>query len=380
MANFMVKIGSKANYLALGTYDAGTLYFCQDTKEIFKGNVLYTEPVRFVAEFPTTPAQGVLYINTATEEGKVYNGTEWKTVTKKFVTVVDADSTDATVPTSKAVYTAVNAVAGRVTTVEGDVATLKGDETTAGSVAKALADAKAYADGKDTAIAAAQSAADKAQEEVDALETYVGEIPADVEAETVVAYAKALADDAKQFCTDNAYDDTALKNRVSATEGAIEVLNGDKTKDGSVAKQVADAVAEIVASAPEAYDTLKEISDWISTHAESASAMNTSIIQNATDIDALEKLVGTLPEGAASETVVAYISEVVSTAITEENLSQYALASDLTKAVERIAANEKAIADLDAFVGELPEGTTATTVVEYVDTQITAAALQWVEF
>lgn len=38
-------------------------------------------------------------------------------------------------------------------------------------------DLKAYADGKDVAIAAAQAAADKAQEEVDALETYVGTIP-----------------------------------------------------------------------------------------------------------------------------------------------------------------------------------------------------------
>ncbi|MFR7913775.1 hypothetical protein [Eubacterium ramulus] len=31
-------------------------------------------------------------------------------------------------------------------------------------------------------------------------------------------------------------------------------------------KRVADAVAAIVNEAPEAYDTLKEISDWISGH------------------------------------------------------------------------------------------------------------------
>ena len=44
------------------------------------------------------------------------------------------------------------ALAARVTTVEGQIATLNGDENTAGSVKKALADAKAYTDGKDSAM------------------------------------------------------------------------------------------------------------------------------------------------------------------------------------------------------------------------------------
>lgn len=44
------------------------------------------------------------------------------------------------------------ALAARVTTAEGQIATLNGDESTAGSVKKALADAKSYADGKDSAM------------------------------------------------------------------------------------------------------------------------------------------------------------------------------------------------------------------------------------
>lgn len=43
-------------------------------------------------------------------------------------------------------------------------------------------------------------------------------------------------------------------------------------------------VAEIVANAPEDFDTLKEMSDWISEHQDSASAMNTAILKNANDI------------------------------------------------------------------------------------------------
>ena len=117
-----------------------------------------------------------------------------------------------------------------------------------GAAAQALADAKAYADGKDAAIAAAKSAADAAQDDVDALTT-------DVQANT----------------------------------SAIATLNG--TGAGSVQKQVADAVAQIVSDAPEAYDTLKEISDWISSHASDASEMNSAIQQNAADIGELETAV-----------------------------------------------------------------------------------------
>ena len=58
-------------------------------------------------------------------------------------------------------------------------------------------------------------------------------------------------------------------------------------------KEEADAaitakVAEIVADAPEDFDTLKEMSDWISQHEDGAAAMNSAIRQNATDISTLK--------------------------------------------------------------------------------------------
>lgn len=101
----------------------------------------------------------------------------------------------------------------------------------------------------------------------------------------------------------------ATKAEVKTVSDAVAVLNG--TGEGSVDKKVADAVAAIVADAPEAYDTLKEISDWISGHADSAAEMNTNIGNNKKAIEDLAALVGQLPESAASTTVVAYISEVV---------------------------------------------------------------------
>lgn len=48
--------------------------------------------------------------------------------------------------------------------------------------------------------------------------------------------------------------------------------------------KITEKVAEIVADAPEDFDTLKEMSDWISQHEESAAAMNTAIRANATAI------------------------------------------------------------------------------------------------
>lgn len=80
--------------------------------------------------------------------------------------------------------------------------------------------------------------------------------------------------------------DSELQDRITAVESKIDTLNG--TGEGSVAKQVADAVAQIVSDAPEAYDTLKEISDWISNHSGDAAEMNSAIQQNTADIGGLE--------------------------------------------------------------------------------------------
>lgn len=57
-----------------------------------------------------------------------------------------------------------------------------------GAAAQALTDAKAYADGKDAAIAAAKNAADTAQGDVDALEVLVGSIPKGATSKTVTGY------------------------------------------------------------------------------------------------------------------------------------------------------------------------------------------------
>ena len=66
---------------------------------------------------------------------------------------------------------------------------------------------------------------------------------------------------------------------------------------GQITSEVTAKIAEIVANAPEDLDTLKEIADWISTHANDASAMNKQINTNKNDIAALQTSVaGKAPE------------------------------------------------------------------------------------
>ena len=201
--------------------------------------------------------------------------------------------------------------------------------------------------GKTVADFDAAGAANTAKTEV---MSYVGTIPADAKAKNVVAYIK-------EAVTAGQYDDSALKASVAANTAAIGTLNG--TGDGSVKKAVADAVAKIVADAPEAYDTLKEISDWISTHTSDAATMNSQIKTNKEDITKLKTLIGTLPESATSKDIVSYIAEYVSKTLADSDLSQYAKAADLEAAVGRIDALEKKVPTLEAADTKNAEDITA---------------------
>ena len=180
---------------------------------------------------------------------------------------------------------------------------------------EALKAAKAYAD----SLSKNYDPAGTAQTKVDALANGTVKDNADAIAilngvDTVEGSVKKQIADAKKDLegkiTDSVYNDTELKGKVSANEKAIATLNG--TGKGSVSKSVADAIASIVADAPESFDTLKEISDWIASHQTDATAMNSQINANKTDITSLKALVGTLPEGTGKKTIVEYIDSKVS--------------------------------------------------------------------
>ena len=176
-----------------------------------------------------------------------------------------------------------------------------------------LKGAKKYADEKAAAV----------QTEVDALEAKVGTVP---ESKTVVQ----MIEEAQEAAT---YDDTEIKSKVQANTDAIGVLNGEATVEGSVKKTVADEIAKVVAGAPESFDTLKELSDWIATHGQDAAEMNSAIVALQNILDGIGDT-----ESGEKATVVAYVTD----AIAALNIGDYATAAQLTALAGRVTTLEGA--------------------------------------
>lgn len=100
---------------------------------------------------------------------------------------------------------------------------------------------------------------------------------------------KVIAGELNNIKSKMSTDESTIKSntkRIEANETAISTLNG--TGDGSVKKAVSDGIAEVVAGAPGDFDTLKEMSDWISGHENDASAMNSAIKDNKNAITTLQ--------------------------------------------------------------------------------------------
>lgn len=209
--------------------------------------------------------------------------------------------------------TKVNELAnGQVKTNTEAIATLNGGANTEGSVAKAVADAKAGLETKISAVdakaVAAQAAADNAKNAADAVDAKVGAVP---EGSTVMTEIQKVKDAAyndaevRGLIKTNADNITALTGRADAVEGKVSTLVGDDT--GKSARTIANEELTkqlIPEGAKESLDTLQEIAAWIQNHPDDASAMNAAIA-------ALKTKVGDIPEGATATTVVAYIKELV---------------------------------------------------------------------
>lgn len=175
---------------------------------------------------------------------------------------------------------------------------------------------------------------------------------------------------------------SALAERVTAAESALDKLNGGAEGEGSVDKKIADTVGElpegktvvqvieeakaaatyddtelsgkvntligtdtgksartianeelakqlIPEGAKESLDTLAEIAAWIQAHPDDASAMNAAIAK-------LQAVLAGIGGDSEKATVTAYVTD----AIAALSIGDYAKAADLTAAVARITALE----------------------------------------
>ena len=188
----------------------------------------------------------------------------------------------------------------QVSTLITKIGAAKDGNTAATGLYALIEAAQKQADKGVTDAATAQSAAEAAQSDIDALETVVGA------------------------------DDTAgLRKRIKDNETAITTLNGNG--NGSVSKAVSDAISTLIDGAPDTFDTFKEIAAWIAEHGEDAAAMTTAI-------SALEAiLVGFGTGEGETGTVKKYVDD----AIAALKIGDYAKAADLTALAGRVDTLEK---------------------------------------
>lgn len=125
----------------------------------------------------------------------------------------------------------------------------------------------------------------------------------------------------------------AIEERVAANEDAIEVLNGTADVAGSVDAKVAAAVAALMENPDETLNSIKELVKWTQDHAADTLEMSNNVTANANAITALQGLVG-------EDAVADQIADAIAEALNLNGEAKYALAADLTAAIERIAAVE----------------------------------------
>lgn len=205
-----------------------------------------------------------------------------------------------------------------------------------GAAQTAEDNAKAHADGKDSAIAVAKKAGTDAQAAVDALSGKVGTVP---ENKTVVE----MIADAQTAAT---YDDAAVKADIKANADAITKLNGTSAVEGSVDKKVADAINAFATkvSDDQTVNTFKELIDYAAEHKDEYSTLSGEVQKNTTAIATLNgtgagsvtKTVSDAVE-AAQATLQANIDKKVD-AVTGKGLSTNDYTTDEKTKLEGIAA------------------------------------------
>ena len=208
------------------------------------------------------------------------------------------------------------------------------------------------------------AAAEQAQNEVDALETYVGTIPETYTESNIVAFIQKRAEEvlaaASGGSSESAASVLAALNvykaendpKVQSNTNAIDAIEADylkaadKTELSEDIKANADEIIRIdnvlkaaLENDGEGLDSIKELATWIEEHGEEAAGY-------AAAIDALELLVG-------DKAVATQIAE----AIAAENLSQYALNSDLETLENKVDTGDKTVtAAINAAIEALSIG------------------------
>ena len=214
-----ITIPEKVYTLVTGTANGTVKFNGEDVAVKGLGSAAYTNSTAY-------DANGAA--KTAEDNAKAY-------ADGKIGTVADGTTVVAMIADAKKAGTDAAAAAQAAQSTADSKTTMKAVEAK-GYATKT--EAQGYANAKDTAIAAAQSAADTAQEGVDGLKTRVSTIERD--------YLKTA-------------DKTALQTAIDTEKGRMDAF--------LASAEVGDA----------AIDTLKELQDYITTHGEAAATLTTKV-------------------------------------------------------------------------------------------------------
>lgn len=257
-------------------------------------------------EAPKTPTTGMVWFDTAVNVIKVYTGSDWE----KYGKVQDVTFENLVLTVTKSDGSTFSLDFTDVASATQTGATFEKLTTRLAAIEKEIDDNQAA---HEQDVETLQSNIDDVDDKVVNLTNYVGRYTKleDQAVDTVVGYVDAKVAAENKAATDainKVADDLAkevvrateaeaeLQQQITANKNAIDVLNGDSTTEGSVKKQVADAVANLVDGADESFDTLKEIAEWIAEGGDAANDAASIIVrvqEAEKDIDDLEALMGT---------------------------------------------------------------------------------------
>ena len=182
-------------------------------------------------------------------------------------------------------------------------------------------------------------------------------LQAEIDADVKVVTDLLASDYSTKAVADTLYAGKAYENKVDTLVG--------EDADASVRTIAASEVAKVVASAPEDFDTLKEIADWIASDSTGAAAMSNAIEalkkeiggEQTADgftnsrIDALEAKVDV---EKVSEAITAATTDMATNASVDTKLEPYAKSADVTTEIGNAVADK-------ATKTELSDGLAAKT-------------------
>ena len=142
-----------------------------------------------------------------------------------------------------------------------------------------------------------------------------------------------------------------------AKQADLDTLTG--TGEGSISKMIDAAINKFATDVTDddVVNSYKELIDWVAAHGPEATQMASGISENKTAIANLKTLVGTLPEGATSTTVVAYITE----AINALSIGDYAKTTEVTAAINTALAAYAKTSDVNTSLAQKADKVTNAT-------------------